>query len=175
MSLFGESPPGTRSLFASPDFTHGTPSLFDDDTGDSSAWAVATSPRVRPNRSQNPSDVVPRLLTAENAEIPQAYYEIYQKLLGEFGDGTDGMVEAHGAADRVLNEAEVFGEARNRIWDVIVGRKDLVGRGEVWCLLAMAGLVQEGDGDIGIDAVDVRRTGLPPPPLHERRVCADVV
>lgn len=162
MSLFGESPPGTRSLFASPDFS-GSPSLFDDDAVDStggwgsSVGGAATSPRVHRNRSQNLGDVVRSLLTADNADIPVVYYDVYRKLVGEFGDGADGMVEAHGAADKVLDEAGVYGDDRNRIWEVVVGRKDLVGRGEVWCLLAMVGLWQEGDRDIGVDAVDVRR------------------
>ncbi|KAA8914874.1 hypothetical protein FN846DRAFT_925255 [Sphaerosporella brunnea] len=172
MSLFGESPPGTRPLFASPDFSGGSPSLFEDDpaAGDSGgAWAGAastSSPRAhRSNRSQNLGDVVRELLTTDNANIPPAYYDIYEKLVSEFGDGADGKVEAHGAADRVLDEAEVYGEDRNRVWELIVGRKDLVGRGEIWCLLAMAGLVQEGDRDIGVDAVDVRRRNLPIPRL----------
>jgi len=161
MSLFGESSPGTRSLFASPDFS-GSPSLFDDDAVDStggwgSSAGVTASPRVHRNRSQNLGDVVRGLLTAENADIPAVYYDVYVKLVGEFGDGADGMVEAHGAAAKVLDEGDVYGDERNRIWDVVVGRKDLVGRGEVWCLLALVGLWQEGDRDIGVDAVDVRR------------------
>jgi hypothetical protein len=166
MSLFGESPPSTRSLFASPDFSGGSPSLFEDD--DNSAWAGATSPRSihrsftgnnsSNSRPQSLGDVVRTLLTADNANIPRAYYDIYEKLVSEFGDGADGKVEAHGATDRVLDEAEILDtEDRNRIWELIAGRKDLVGRGEVWCLLAMVGLVQEGDRDIGVDAVDVRR------------------
>lgn len=156
MSLFGDSPPGSRSLFASPDFS-GPPSLFDDETADSGAWAGATSPRVHRNRSQNLGDVVRSLLTSENAEIPLAYYQVYEKLVSEFGDGADGMVEARGATDRVLDEAGVYAEQRGKIWDVVVGKKDLVGRGEVWCLLAMVGLVQEGEHDVGVDSVDARR------------------
>lgn len=159
MSLFGESPPNVRALFTAGDYSE-SPSLFDDDAADSGAWAGAQSPRnLHRNRSQNLGDVVRLLLTSENAEIPRAYYGIYDNLVSEFGDGADGMVEAHGAADRVLNEAEVFGDERSRIWESCVGRKDLIGRGEVWCLLAMAGLVQEGEQDFGIDAVDVRRGG----------------
>ena len=159
-TLFGDSPPNSHaSLFASRDYSE-SPSIFDDETADSSAWAGAQSPHnLHRNRSQNLGDVVRQLLTAENADIPPAYYGIYDNLVSEFGDGADGLVEANGAADRVLNEAEVFGDERGGIWEACVGRKDLIGRGEVWCLLAMAGLVQEGEQDIGVDAVDVRRGG----------------
>jgi hypothetical protein len=176
MSLFGESPPNTRSLFASPDFSGGSPSLFEDD--DNSAWAGATSPRSihrsftgnnnnNYSRSQNLSDVVRTLLTADNATIPRAYYDIYEKLVSDFGDGADGKVEAHGATDRVLGEADLpDSDDKNRVWELFAARNDLIGRGEVWCLLAMVGLVQEGDRDVGVDAVDVRRRseypGLPP-------------
>lgn len=162
MSLFGDSPPGSRSLLFS-----GEPGIFgdDDNGGDNGAWAGATSPTSRLHnnipkhiRSQNLGDVVKSLLTEENAEIPRDYYSVYEKLVSEFGDGADGKVEARGATDRVLDEAEVFGEERSKIWDVVVGKKDLVGRGEVWCLLAMTGLVQEGEHDIGVDSVDVRRS-----------------
>jgi len=148
MSLFGESSPSTRSLFAAHDCS-GAPSLFDDDDdtvystgGWGSSVGPAADPSVRRNRSQNLGDVMRSLLTADNADIPAVYYAVYGKLVSEFGDGADGMVDAHGAADKVLDEAGVAGDERNRIWDTVVGRKDLVGRGEVWCLLAMVGLWQ---------------------------------
>jgi sorting nexin-8 len=168
MSLFGDSSPNNRSLFASPSFS-GSPSLFDDEHNSNGSgldsggtpWdndvAIAShsSSRISSTRLANPNDVAAILLTAENAVIPSAYYDIYEKLVNEFG-GSDGAVQAHGV-ERVFDEAAVYGEERRRIWDVVVGMKESVGRGEVWCLLAMVGLVREGEDEVNVDSVDDRR------------------
>lgn len=93
------------------------------------------------------------LLTAETAQIPSAYTQIYDKLVGEFGSGY-GVGTA--AIAKVLDEAEVYDASRDRIWNTVVGKKDSLAREEVWVALAMAGLVAEGE-EVSIDAVDDRR------------------
>ena len=179
----------------------------DDDTATAGPWAGATSPRIPPHRTPNPhththpththtphhtrgaEKDVRDLLTATNARIPPAYYVVHAQLVREYGDGADddGMVEAHGAADRVLTEAATaagplspVGDLRGKIWEAVVGHKDLIGRGEVWCLLALVAVVQEGYGSgagvggvggvgVGVDelleVVNARRHGMLSPPL----------
>lgn len=178
------------------------------DTATATPWEGAISPRGHPHRTPVPHTHththpnhthIPRLrggkdvpdvpdvrdlLTAANARIPPAYYAVHAQLVREYSDGADndGMVEARGAAERVLAEATAAapllspgGDLRGKIWEAVVGSKDLIGRGEVWCLLALVAVVQEGYGSdagaggvgglgVGVDelveAVDARRHGM---------------
>ena len=149
------------------------------DIATATPWEGAVSPRVHPHRTPVPHtnththpnhthtsrlrggrdvpDVpdVRDLLTTANARIPPAYYAVHAQLVREYSDGADndGMVEARGAAERVLAEATAAapllspgGDLRGKIWEAVVGGKDLISRGEVWCLLALVAVVQEGYG-----------------------------
>lgn len=57
----------------------------------------------------------------------------------------------------VLDDANVRGEARDRIWGAVVGQKEVLGQEEVWCLLALVGLAGLDGEEVNIDAVDERR------------------
>ncbi|KAL7272015.1 Sorting nexin mvp1 [Rhizina undulata] len=163
MSLFGESPPGSRdrnSLFAefmSP-ADAASNSLFDDGAD---AWSTGAFPSPRQPGSRNPEDIIKALITTENANVPEEYVHIYDILLNRYG--LDGGVSAEGVR-AVLEEAMVESTIRKRILEVVVRGRDKVWREEVNVLLAMVGLAQEGD-DVSIDGVDDRRKNLPIPIL----------
>ena len=147
MSLFGDETPPARALF-SPTFSDtNSPSLFDDEDATAN-WNNS------PSRGRN-QDVTSTLLTQQNAKIPPAYESIYNTLMETFGGGAE--VPARQAAEMVLDDAEVRGDKRDRIWGAVVGQKEVLGREEVWCLLALTGLAEMEGEEVTIDAVDDRR------------------
>lgn len=153
MSLFGDddsqTPPSSSRALFSPSFSdRPEASLFDDEPTD--GWNVTARPRN--------TDVTPTLLTRFNAKIPQEYEAIYESLVETFGGGEH--VPARQAAEMVLDDAAVQGDVRERIWGAVIGQKEVLGREEVWCLLAMVGVAATEGEEVGLDAVDERRNGL---------------
>lgn len=128
------------------------PSLFDDEHHDS-VWSFPAPRAIRPRSG---SAVIKTLLTVDNAKIPEEYYDYYQGLLEIYSVG-NGKVGVE-AIDRVFNEAGVAADAKDAIWKLVGDRRDSWTREEVWAVIAMVGLVIEGD-DLGLDAVDDRRRG----------------
>lgn len=86
-------------------------------------------------------------------EVPEVYIDVYDRLVAS---GEDASVE------RVLREAGLGGEARERIEGIFGGATEReLGRGEVNVLLALVGLSQEGD-EVSLDGVDERRRSMLP-------------
>ncbi|RPA74751.1 hypothetical protein BJ508DRAFT_215102 [Ascobolus immersus RN42] len=173
MSLFGDenTPPsdspltrnnGRPSMFDDdkrPGQSNPQPSLFDDEHHDS-PWDFPAPRSARPRRG---SAVIRTLLTAENAKIPQEYWDYFDSLAEAYSTGSGNVVGVD-AIDRVFSEAGVAADARDAIWKILGERKESWTREEVWAVIAMVGLVIEGD-DLGLDSVDDRRRDLPVPLL----------
>jgi len=72
-------------------------------------------------------------------------------------DGAPGGNVGVAGVRRVMERSGLDKEVRERIMGIVnaEGRPE-VGRGEVWVLLALVGLAQEGE-EIGLDAIDERR------------------
>jgi sorting nexin-8 len=160
MSLFGEfpdDPPATRSKSSLFDddrpSTHGrsTSNLFaDDDLGDhSSPWGMPTPKKA--GRAQ----LIRTLLPA--GDVPEEYIDVYDRAVAD-GQGV--------SVERVLREAGVGGEARERIEGIFGGMKGELERGECNVLCALVGLAQEGE-EVSLDGVDERRRSML---FHSRRV-----
>jgi sorting nexin-8 len=120
-------------------------SLFADDSA--AAWSMPT-----PKKAAR-ANVVKNLL--KPSEVPEAYVDVYDALLVSDG-APEGNVGVAGVR-RVVERSGLDKEVRERILEIVnaEGRPD-IGRGEVWVLLALVGLAQEGE-EVGLDAVDERR------------------
>lgn len=156
MSLFGEDDTFTPSrnrqsggLFdgnpAPASTKPNSSSLFADDSA--AAWSMPT-----PKKAAR-TNVVKNLL--QPSEIPEAYVGVYDALLAS--DGAPGGNVGVPGVRRVIEGSGLDREVRERIMGIVnaEGRPEM-GRGEVWVLLALVGLAQEGE-EIGLDAVDERR------------------
>ncbi|KAK6350213.1 sorting nexin [Orbilia brochopaga] len=165
MSLFGsdDHPPRARSsLFGADDDDddagHSSPphavagvrsSLFDDGLATSDPWTF--TPRAK--RSGSTTDMVKSVM--RGAAVPNEYMSLYDTLAEETGGVTVGRLETLLEASRVR---EGFWE---RILELVAGRnrKDGtgVGREAFNVFLALVGLAEEGEEDLGFDAVDDRK------------------
>lgn len=163
MSLFGDEDaparPTKSSLF---DDGPGTPSkntssIFQDDTADttdSSPWGFTPKKSTGKGRGS----LVKSLLA--DADVPDLYIDAFDDLQAA------GVVKAEDC-QRLLKDSGVNASDRERIWSVVSsgGETTVLGRGEFNVLLALIGLSQEGEEQLGLDEVDERRRKLPVPSL----------
>lgn len=165
MSLFGDSD--------APSPQRPKSSLFDDDNtgaatsktssgmfGDSVVDDANDSPwGFTPKKSAGRGNVVKSLLA--DANIPDAYIDTFDT--AQTGAGRVSADECRRllAGARGLNSAD-----QDRIWRLVSSNGELasLGRAEFNVLLALIGLVQEGE-ELSLDAVDERRRKLPIPVL----------
>jgi sorting nexin-8 len=175
MSLFGDDyagPPSRgastantkSSLFDDPDSSASAPSpakpntsMFGDAADDdgSSPWASFT-----PKKLQRRSGVeVVRSLLAD-AEVPEPYVDAWEALAAGRREVDEADVRRE-----VLEGSGLRAEVGERIWGIVSagGESRGLGRGQFWVLLALVGLALEGE-ELGLDAVDERRSRLPSVP-----------
>ena len=171
MSLFGESPPSgapiasksKSSLFDDEQVPGGasTPSLFTDEVGaDASPWSMPT-----PKKAAR-SDLVKNLLPA--SDVPDSYVDAFDALIGA-GEGIGGNITLT-AVRKVLESSGVGASEQEKILGLVTsvdGDSRGLGRGQFNVLLALIGLVQEGE-DAGLDGVDERRRSMSCIPRSKR-------
>lgn len=134
-SLFNESPSRGANLF----------SENDNDEGES-PWSFPT-----PKRAAR-STLVKNLLKPD--DVPELYVDVFDKLSEE----SDGQGVDVGALRRLVRLAQVDEETSTKIEKAVVtDEKGALSRGEIWVLLALIGLAQEGEEELTLDAVDERR------------------
>ena len=161
MSLFGSSPTesplansslNSKSLFGD-EVTPAAPStssLFADENTDPSPWSMPT-PKKAARR-----DLVKTLLPA--TDVPESYIDAYDKIL-ESNDRVGAGVGLTGIKN-ILESSGLNPSAQAQVLNLVVpGGQEVVsglGRSEFNVLLALIGLVQEGE-DATLDGVDERR------------------
>lgn len=120
-------------------------SLFADDSA--AAWSMPT-----PKKAAR-ANLVKNLL--QPSEVPEAYVDVYDALL--VSDAAPGGNVGIAGVRRVVERSGLDRDLGEKILGFVnaEGRPE-VGRGEVWVLLALVGLAQEGE-EVGLDAVDERR------------------
>ncbi|KAF2723619.1 hypothetical protein K431DRAFT_263972 [Polychaeton citri CBS 116435] len=164
MSLFGDDDQDTpqaasksSGLFEESTNTNGGgPGLFGaetsaDDVGGGSPWDF--TPRKQNSRG-NP---IKSLLA--NTEVPDLYIDTYDEL----GQGTSVSAQS---AKQLLSDSGIAVGDQDKIWRIISNGQEVtgLGRAEFNVLLALIGLAQEGE-ELGLDAVDERKSKLPVPNL----------
>lgn len=158
MSLFGDSPPPdepsrspsrSRTLFDDDNDAQRSSSLFDDDDGASSPWDTPTP------RRRSRADTLRNLLRP--SDVPASYIEAFNKVLEDDDGGSLGKIGPAGVR-RVFVAGRVSAERRDEILGILGVGDGEVGRNEFNVLLALVGLVQEGER-VSLDAVDERRGG----------------
>lgn len=162
MSLFGDedAPAHARPKSSLFDDGPGTPSktsssMFDDTTENTdSPWGFTP----KKNTGKGRGNLVKSLLA--DADVPDLYIDTFDELQAA------GTVNAQDC-QQLLKDSNVSVADRERIWSVVSGGGDIavVGRGEFNVLLALIGLSQEGEEQLGLDEVDERRRKLPIPTL----------
>ncbi|GIZ46415.1 hypothetical protein CKM354_000954100 [Cercospora kikuchii] len=171
MSLFGDDTDGpTRPKSSLFDDEPATPSkkktaaaasssIFADnaaDDADDTPWGFT------PRRNAGGRGSVVRSLLAD-VDVPDLYIDAFDELQ------TGGHVSSE-AAKQLLHDCPVPDADRDSIWNIVSsnGETSRLGRGEFNVLLALIGLAQEGE-ELGLDAVDERRSKLPVPDLPVRK------
>jgi sorting nexin-8 len=120
-------------------------SLFADDSA--AAWSMPT-----PKKAAR-MNIVKNLL--QPSEVPETYVDVYDALLAS-DEAPGGNVGVAGVR-RVIERSGLDREVRERILGIVnVDGRPEMGKGEVWVLLALVGLAQQGE-EIGLDSVDERR------------------
>lgn len=173
MSLFGTSPPSrdespavaspargdpSRSgLFDEPEAPQRAPSasLFADDLdsgdGADTPWGLPS-----PRKQQTRADVVRNLLPS--SDVPDSYVEYFDAILQR--DSAGGNTVTSDGISQVFTAAELYDPSvRSRIVDLVApgdSSQARLGRGEFNVLMALIGLVQEGE-EVSLDGVDERR------------------
>ncbi|KAK3334304.1 sorting nexin mvp-1 [Neurospora tetraspora] len=192
MSLFGSSPPDDSAALNSAKIANSSRStLFDNeapttrsgsalfaDDDDDSPWDMPT-----PRKQRSRADLIRNLLPS--GDVPESYIETFDAVARTENSGsTNGRITAGGVA-RTLAAAKLGADDQARIMGIIAptgaggsggdganGEEanssaaglDL-GRNEFNVLLALIGLVQEGEV-ASLDGVDERRRKLPQPKLQ---------
>jgi sorting nexin-8 len=136
--------PSTSSMFAD------SSSVADNDTN--SPWGFT------PKKSAGRGNPVKTLLA--NADVPDLYIDTFDAA----AQGNSRVDAQH--CRQLLRESRVSPADQSQIWKIVSGGADIAAfeRGEFNVLLALIGLAQEGE-ELGLDAVDDRRTRLPVPQL----------
>jgi sorting nexin-8 len=133
-SLFNESPSRGASLFSESNTEDGE-----------SPWSFPT-----PKRAAR-STLIKSLL--KPGDVPEVYVDVFDKLLAE----SDGHGVEIGAVRRLVRLAKLDEETGAKIEKTVVTNERVgLERGEVWVLLALMGLAQEGE-EITLDSVDERK------------------
>jgi sorting nexin-8 len=110
-----------------------------------SPWSFPT-----PKRAAR-STLIKNLL--KPGDVPEVYVDVYDKLVSE----SDGHGVDIGAIRRLVKLAKLDEETAASIEKTVVtDERAGLGRGEVWVLLALIGLAQEGE-ESTLDGVDERR------------------
>jgi sorting nexin-8 len=157
MSLFGDDdqapaaptpsrPTKSSSLF---DDTTTTPTrnsgLFaDNNTATDSPWGFTSAKRAAR------SSLVKTLLSGN--DVPEVYVNVYDKLLAESG-GSSVSLEV---VRKLLQAGGVHGDEASKIERTVCPAGQGLGSGEVFVLIAMVGLAQEGE-EVSLDGADERR------------------
>ncbi|KAJ4417227.1 Sorting nexin mvp1 [Neurospora sp. IMI 360204] len=195
MSLFGSSPPDDSAALNSAKIanTSSRSTLFDNeapttrsgsalfaDDDDDSPWDLPT-----PRKQRSRADLIRNLLPS--GDVPESYIETFDAVARtENGGGTNGRITAGGVA-RTLAAAKLGADDQARIMGIIAPTGGAgsggdganggeatsnssaagldLGRNEFNVLLALIGLVQEGEV-ASLDGVDERRRKLPQPKLQ---------
>lgn len=89
--------------------------------------------------------------------MPESYVELFDKILEDDVDGGLGKISQRGL-NHLFAAARISSEQRDRILQLVSPGGGKVGRNEFNVLLALVGLVQEGE-TVSLDAVDERRRG----------------
>jgi sorting nexin-8 len=167
MSLFGdEDAAGSRpkaSLFDDDNTQKterpSTSSMFADSSSSAADNNDANSPwGFTPKKSAGRGNPVKTLLA--NADVPDLYIDTFDAA----AQGNSRVDAQH--CRQLLRESRVNPSDQSQIWKIVAGGADVAAldRGEFNVLLALIGLAQEGE-ELGLDAVDDRRTRLPVPQL----------
>jgi len=162
MSLFGESPPRAKqpksSLFdeEEPSSKGGSGGLFADDGGasDASPWDFPTG------KKQQRKNMVKSLL--QGTDVPEQYVDAYDETVAGSGASSKGV--SLEAAKKVVSASGISSGDQERVLQIVGGDADGLTRPEFNVLLALIGLAQEGE-ELGLDAVDERKSRLPIPSL----------
>jgi hypothetical protein len=155
MSLFGDSPTNSpipkskvaASLFDDAPASRNSGSLFADDNANSdSPWGFATTKRAARGT------LIKTLLPAD--EVPESYIEVFDQLASE--EGSHNTISPAAVA-KILSESDVDEDSKTHILSIVAPDESKeLSRGETNVLLALIGLVQEGE-DATLDGVDDRR------------------
>jgi sorting nexin-8 len=157
MSLFGDESAGSpgpkpaASLFADDTpASRNTGSLFADDQAGAdsgSSWGFASTKRTARGT------LIKTLLPA--SDVPESYIDVFDYLARK--DSGSGNTISPESVRKVLSESGVDAESEKQILGIVQpDQSKPLGRGETNVLLALIGLVQEGD-DPTLDGVDERR------------------
>lgn len=162
MSLFGDEDGPIRPKSSLFDDGPGTPgksssSMFQDDLDNNnsqSPWGFTPKKSTGKDRGS----LVKSLLA--DADVPDLYIDTFDDLQAA------GTVKAQDC-QQLIKDSGVRVADRERIWSVVTSGSDVavLGRGEFNVLLALIGLSQEGEEQLGLDEVDERRRKLPIPTL----------
>ncbi|KAK4504655.1 hypothetical protein PRZ48_002616 [Zasmidium cellare] len=145
-SLFDDGPgtpskPTSSSIFAD--------SGAEDQNQDESPWGFTPS-----KKKGTGSSLVKNLLS--DSDVPESYIDAFDALQ------QGGSVSRQECED-LVRDCGIDSQDRQKIFS-IVGAGDKFGRGEFNVLVALIGLAKEGE-ELGLDAVDERRSRLPKPDL----------
>ncbi|KAK9321055.1 hypothetical protein V1517DRAFT_185317 [Lipomyces orientalis] len=147
-SLFGDPEPTPRSSLATTRSTVSSAGrLFDGDDGD--PWSLPV-----PRASQKPT--IATLL--DPTKVPQVYNDSF-----EAENPVGGVVTVENVRHAIDRAGLSNNPQADRIINLIIRNKtdNRIDRG-TWCVaMALIGLVQDGEDDLGLDAVDSRRQNLP--------------
>jgi len=162
MSLFGESPPRAKqpksSLFdeEEPSSKGGSGGLFAEDGGasDASPWDFPTG------KKQQRKNMVKSLL--QGTDVPEQYVDAYDDTVASSGTSSKGV--SLEAAKKLVGASGIDSGDQERVLQIVGGEADGLTRPEFNVLLALIGLAQEGE-ELGLDAVDERKSRLPIPSL----------
>lgn len=152
MSLFGESPPSSRptksSLFDEEPASKPGSGLFADE-GSANTASPWDFPSPKKNARRN---LVKSLL--QGSEFPDSYVDAYDTMLQSDATAEGGVSVA--AARKLVAETKIGQGDQDKIFEIVGGSADGLGRSEFNVLLALIGLAQEGE-ELSLDAVDERR------------------
>lgn len=129
--------------------------MFDDPVEDNdNGWGFTPKKSTGKGRG----NLVKSLLA--DADVPDIYIDTFDSLQAA------GVVSVEDC-QQLLSDIVASAADRERIWSVVSSGAELsvLGRGEFNVLLALIGLSQEGEEQLGLDEVDDRRRKLPVPVL----------
>jgi len=111
------------------------------------------SPQSSRRRGGSNTDTIKKVMRGAN--VPDEYHDLYDSLSRDTGSLTVTQLKG------LFEQSSVPLEVRDKILGLVAGRSrdegTTVGKDAVIVFLALVGLAEEGEEDLGFDAVDDRK------------------